>query len=340
VVEQLTGQRAVDYSVASSSGYFNLHTHTWDDDLLGLLGLARERLSPPVDATEQAPLSAAAAERLGLKAGTPLVWGAGDGMLAHLATGGFDTSRFSSTIGTSGALRVLARRPLLDEQARTWCYCFDAQTWVAGGAINNGGLVLRWLRDQLGGEERRAARERGVDSYEVMCEVAATVPAGADGLVMLPFLTGERSPNWNAAAKGLLFGLQLHHTRAHLIRAGLEAVIFRMLSVYEALRSLTGQEGEIWANGGYTRSPLWVQIQADVFQRKVAVPRVTEASAFGASLVALKSVGLIGDYRDLEPAITVERSYQPDPAQAPAYQKTFALFQSLYDDVKHEFGRG
>ncbi|MGE5507472.1 MAG: FGGY-family carbohydrate kinase, partial [Chitinophagales bacterium] len=204
----------------------------------------------------------------------------------------------------------------------------------------NGGLVLRWLRDQLGEEERRTARDRGVDPYEVMCELAAAVPAGADGLVMLPFLTGERSPNWNASAKGVLYGLQLHHTKAHLIRAGLEAVIYRMLSVYQALKSLAGQEGEIWANGGYTRSPLWVQIQADVFQRKVAVPRVTEASAFGAAMVALKSAGLIGDYRDMEGAITVERSYQPDPAAAPAYQKAFALFQSLYDDVKHEFGRG
>ncbi|MGE5506949.1 MAG: FGGY family carbohydrate kinase, partial [Chitinophagales bacterium] len=131
VVEQLTGQRAVDYSVASSSGYFNIHTHEWDDGLLSLLGLEREQLSPPVDATTQAPLTAAAAGRLGLAPGTPLVWGAGDGMLAHLACGCFEPSRFSSTIGTSGALRVLARRPLLDDQARTWCYCFDAQTWVA-----------------------------------------------------------------------------------------------------------------------------------------------------------------------------------------------------------------
>lgn len=340
VVERLTGERAVDYSVASSSGYFNLARHTWDDDLLALAGLRRGQLSDPADATRTVSgLESSLATQLGLRPETPFALGAGDGMLAHLASGCFDSSRLSSTIGTSGALRVLAGRPLLDEAERTWCYCFDGESWVAGGAINNGGIVLRWLRDRLGDEEQRLAAERGVDPYEVLCALAEKVPPGAEGLVMLPFLTGERSPNWNAAAKGVLFGLQLHHTKAHLVRAGLEAVVYRMLSVYEALRSLTGLDGELWASGGYTRSPLWVQIQADVFGRPVKVPRVAEASAFGAAMVAMKAIGLIGSYREMEPAITVERVYHPDPAADALYREGYRLFRNLYDDVKGEFGR-
>lgn len=340
LVERLCGARVVDYSLASATGLFNLHAHAWDAEALDLAGLTPARLSAPVDATHTVRgLPAELARWMGLRPETPFALGAGDGMLAHLGCGCFTASRFSSTIGTSGALRVLASRPLLDEAERTWCYCLDGETWVAGGAINNGGIVLRWLRDQLGGEERRAAAEQGKDPYEVLCALAEGVPAGAEGLVLLPFLTGERSPNWNAQAKGVLFGLQLHHTRGHLVRAALEGVAYRMWSVYEALQELSGQEGEIWANGGYARSPFWVQIQADVFQRPVRVPRVAEASAFGAAMVALKAVGLIADYRDLEPAIVVERVHRPDPGQAEVYREGYRLFRDLYADVKHEFGR-
>lgn len=340
VIERLFGERVVDYSVASSTGYFNLERHDWDPMALTTAGLTPHQLSRPVDATYTVRgLSSSVARQVGLPPETPFALGAGDGMLAHLACGGFEASRYSSTIGTSGALRVAAARPLLDPQERTWCYCFDHDTWVAGGAINNGGLVLRWLRDRLGEEEKRLAAERGADPYEILCAEAAAVPPGADGLVVLPFLTGERSPHWNALASGVVFGLQLHHTKAHLTRAFLEAVAYRMRSVYDALHSLTGVEGEIWANGGYTRSPLWVQIQADVFGRPVVVPRVTEASAFGAALVAMKAVGLIGAYREMEPAIAVEQVYRPDPANESVYRAGYGLFCDLYRDVRHEFGR-
>lgn len=340
LIERLFGERVVDFSVASSSGYFNLHQRAWDEPALDLAGLTPRQLSTPVDATcAVRGLAPDVARRLGLSPETPFVLGAGDGMLAHIACGCFTSSRFSSTIGTSGALRVMAPRPLLDEAERTWCYCLDGETWVAGGAINNGGIVLRWLRDRLGAEERQAAAERGTDPYEVLCELAGSVPPGSEGLIMLPFLTGERSPHWNAEAKGVLYGLQLHHSKAHLVRAALEAVAYRMLSVYEILRDLAGVDGEIWANGGYVRSPLWVQIQADVFQRPVLTPRVGEASAFGAAMVAMKAVGLISDYREMEPAVVVERTYQPDPALAELYRSGYRLFSDLYDDVKGEFGR-
>jgi gluconokinase len=341
VVERLFGERAVDYSVASSSGYFNLHRHQWDEDILGLLGLARDRFSPPVDATHQMKgLPGDLAERMGLRPETPFVLGAGDGMLAQLGCGCFRPSQVSSTIGTSGALRVLSPRPLLDERERTWCYCLDGENWVAGGAINSGGIVLRWLRDRLGAEEKAEAERRGVDPYEVLCELAAGVPPGAEGLLMLPFLAGERSPNWNARASGVLFGLQLHHTKAHLVRAALEGVIYQMLSAYEALRDLTGQDGELRATGGYVHSPLWVQIQADAFQQPVLVPRVAEASAFGAAMVAAKAVGLIDRYEALAPTIAIEQVFQPNPGNIAVYEAGYRLFRDLYDDVQAEFGRG
>ena len=175
-----------------------------------------------------------------LPAKIPVVIGAGDGVLVNVGIGAVRPGQMSCTIGTSGAVRMLNDAPLTDEKGRTWCYNLTETVWVLGAAINNGGIVLRWLRDRLNETDPEAARRLGTEAYALMTRNAGAVPAGSDGLIMLPFLTGERAPNWNADARGVLFGLALGHTAAHIIRATLEGVCYRMNSVMLALADVAG----------------------------------------------------------------------------------------------------
>ena len=149
------------------------------------------------------------AAKTGLPAGIPVVIGAGDGVLVNVGIGAVRPGQMSCTIGTSGAVRMLNDAPLTDEKGRTWCYNLTDTVWVLGAAINNGGIALRWMRDRLNETDPEATRRLGADAYASMTRNAAAVPAGADGLIMLPFFTGERAPNWNADARGVLFGLTL-----------------------------------------------------------------------------------------------------------------------------------
>ena len=142
------------------------------------------------------------ATNTGLPAGNPVVIGAGDGVLVNVGIGAVRPGQMGCTIGTSGAVRMLSDAPLTDKKGRTWCYNLTDTAWVLGGAINNGGIALRWLRDRLNESDPEATRRPEIDdAYAFMTRNAATVPAGSDGLIMLPFFTGERAPNWNADAR-------------------------------------------------------------------------------------------------------------------------------------------
>lgn len=331
LLHRLFGQYVVDVSVASSSGYFDITNHRWDPDALAWAGITEAQLSEPVDATHVLRgMDPGLATWLGLSPGTPVVVGAGDGMLAHVASGCVTPERFSCTVGTSGAIRVLAGRPLLDPEQRTWCYCLDRSWWVAGGAVNNGGVVLRWLRDILGCS--------GSEAYHAFNQMAAQVPPGARGLIWVPLLTGERSPRWNDLASGVLVGLRLEHGRAELVRAAMEGVVFRLLQAYEVLAALAGVEGELRASGGYARSALWLQIQADAFGRPVLRLKVPEASAMGAAIAAMKAVGAVDTWQAAETMVDVEERVEPRPEFRPIYQHLFDLFQKAYTQALPLFG--
>ncbi|MBE3599528.1 MAG: gluconokinase [Limnochordaceae bacterium] len=329
VLSRWFGRYVVDVSIASSTGYFNILTHDWDDEALAFAGLRRSQLSDPVDAAfALTGMDPAIASYLGIDPATPVAAGAGDGMLAHVASGGTGLSVFSSTVGTSGAVRVLHDRPLLDPLQRTWCYCLDRQWWVAGGAINNGGVVLQWLRRLLV-QGTSPDGNRGL-SYQEFDRLAASVPPGSRGLVFVPLLTGERSPGWNDRASGVVAGLRIDHGPAEWARAAMEGVTYRMLQVYRALVELTGAEGELRASGGYTRSETWLQMQADVFGRPVTALELREASALGAAIAAMKAVGFIESWAAAERLVASGRRYRPDPDRHAVYRRGYDVFQKVY----------
>jgi len=333
----LTGQWVIDRSIASGSGLYNLLKLEWDRELMHFLGISEDSLPEVVPTTYSRALSAEAAQRTGLPSGIPVVIGAGDGVLVNVGIGAVRPGQMSATIGTSGAVRILSDRPQTDEKGRTWCYNLTDSTWVLGGAINNGGIALRWLRDNFGEAERLEAASRGVDPYEVLIQAASKVPAGSDGLILLPFFLGERAPNWNADARGVLFGLNLNHGKNHITRATIEGVCYRMNSILRALEQLAGPAREIRLSGSFTRSTIWSQVLADVFGRQLNVPNINEGAAFGAAVLGFVSAGALQSIADTGNLITVAQSFQPEPKAAARYARLYAIYEQVYWSMQQAF---
>lgn len=334
---RLFGVYVVDRTLASCQGYYNINTQQWDEELLrDLLKIDRSKLSEVVDCTHVLRGFDKSYEALlGLHADTPFVPGSGDGILANVGSGVFDDTAFTTTVGTSGAVRTTVASPLLDKEGRTWCYSFTRDRWVAGGAINSGGIALKWLRDEFRDQFERDAAAEGLDSlYKLFDSYAEQIPPASDGLVFLPYLTGERSPDWNAGARGILFGLSYHHTRKHMIRAAMEGVIYRLFSVYRVLTAISDNADRIYANSGYTNSPLWLQMQADIFNKEIQVSEVTETSALGAAILA--RAGAAGEsFTRRLPVMEPVRVITPNPESVAIYQRAYEQAQEIYNRLYH-----
>ncbi len=330
----------VDHSIASATGLFNLEKRDWDAGALKAAGIAGDRLSLPVPGTHRLQgLPSRYASAMGLDPQTPFVVGASDGVLANLGAGVIGPGVFSISIGTSGAVRAVTRKPKTDRQGRLFCYALAEDYWFVGGAINNGGIVLRWVKEQLAAAEAEHAREQGLDPYDALTEMAAKVSPGADGLLFLPLLAGERAPYWNADARGVYFGLSLFHEKKHMIRAALEGVMFQIHSVVSALEELDGKAREIRASGGFARSALWCQMMADVLGQTVTIPDVIESSALGAAQLSLfamgESAGL--EARQWERKSCGGIRYEPDRASHETYRRLAALYDRIYLQLVREF---
>jgi len=330
----------VDYSIASATGLFNLRQLQWDEAALDCIGVSRDRFSEPVPTTYALRgMKREYADHIGLDINTPIVVGASDGVLANLGVGAIHSDQIAVTIGTSGAVRTVVPQPLTDTKGRTFCYALTADRWVIGGPSNNGGIVLRWLRDEFCQAEVALAKQMEVDPYEVMVKAASEVPPGAEGLICLPFLSGERAPYWNAEARGIFFGIGLHHQRSHFIRAVLEGILFNVYGITLALQELVNTTPKIRASGGFARSPLWLQLMANLFGYEVLVPQVYEGSGFGAAVLAMVAVGHLAQLDDVEALVHIDDRYQPDLDQTRLYHQLFEIYDRLYYNNVAEFSR-
>ncbi|MFM7423598.1 MAG: gluconokinase [Elainella sp.] len=339
VCYRLFGRYVVDHSIASATGLLNLSRLDWDDGALELAGVHPDQLSELVPTTEVLTgMAPELARQIGLRSQTPVVIGASDGVLSNLGVGAVAPGVVAATIGTSGAIRAVVDRPVTDPQARLFCYALTASQWVVGGPVNNGGIALRWMRDQLGETEIQTAKQRGQDPYDLLIDLAATVPAGSDGLLFHPYLLGERSPLWDANARGSFFGLSLSHTRAHLVRAVLEGILLNMQIVLQALQDFTGETRQIQATGGFARSRFWRQMMADVFNQPITIPEQYESSCLGAAILGLYALKQI-DSLQVEPQmIGSTHQHQPVVEQAAIYQKILPLYGRLLDRFQAEYG--
>ncbi len=331
VLLRLCDALVTDHSLASGSGLMDISALAWDTQALQLAGITAEQLPELVPTTTVLPgLSASAAEATGLPAGTSVVVGAGDGPLANLGLGAVGQGVCACSIGTSGAVRVMVDKPSVDPLGGVFCYALTEDRWAVGGAINNGGLVLGWAGDAL-------APDLGADSEAALLDLAADVPAGSGGLVMLPYLLSERAPHWSSLPRGAYVGLTREHRREHLVRAALEGVCQQLGLVLEAVRAAGNEIREMRATGGFARSPLWKQMLADVIGMPIGFPAGHEGSSFGAALLGMQALGLIASVDVAAELVTIDEVLTPDPSAAATYAALRPVMSELYSALVPTF---
>jgi gluconokinase len=300
----------VDHSIASGTGMLDVRRREWDDQALALAGVAPTQLSPLVPTT--AVIEAAELD-------VPLVVGGGDGALANLGAGAVVPGTAALSVGTSGAVRVVTPEPVTDGGASLFCAVLDDTHWAVGGAITNGGLVLRWLRDQLFTTGTPA-------TYEQLTAAAQTTPPGAQGLVFVPSLAGERAPEWDGHVGGSLHGLDLRHGAGHIVRAAMEGVALQLRRVVDAMAHAGVTIERIHATGGFTVSALWLQILADVLQREIVVPAESEGSSIGAVLLGMVALGAAANVDAAGLLVPVGDVVAPDAGLAAVYDQAYGEF--------------
>ena len=338
VLQRLTGTLLEDRATVSGSGMLNVSKLDWEDTVLALAGISRKQLPPVVEPTFCIEsIRSEISSQTGLPVSTPVIIGSSDAAMSSLGSGTINLHQMTVMIGTSGAVRRLVRCPTLDPQQRTFCYYIGNQLWFAGGAINNGGIALRWFRDNFGERAKKEAQKTGASVYKILCDYAQKIPAGAEGLLFLPFLAGERSPHWNSSMRGILFGLSLHHSQAHVIRSLIEGICYRLLSVIQPLEDLIGKSSEIRVTGGFTRSPLWLQILSDILGRELMVSGEPEGSVLGAAAFAYHTLGMIDSFEYLLERNPIIQKVHPEASAHEFYQTQFNRYMHLYWKFQKEF---
>lgn len=325
----LTGEWEIDHSLATATGLFDLQKLEWNKLALETAGVSAEKLPTPVSGyTAREETFGSGEKPLGkramLKHGTSVfVIGASDGCLANLGTGAVVPGRLAITIGTSGAVRVASVQGFTDSQMRTFCYRLDESLFVMGGGTNSGGAVFEWCCAQFFPEK----------TQDEVCELADAIAPGADGLLFLPYLLGERAPIWNAEAKGVFFGLTLQHTSAHLARAVLEGICLHTASLVRILEERQ-EIREIYASGGFAKSKFWVQLLADVCGKPVYLPESIQAGAWGAVLMGMKATGLIQSFDEKLAQLPIHEIFQPNEKTTQTYRAVAGRFASLYEALE------
>ena len=334
VFEQITGQQVVDYSLASGSGLLNIHTLDWDALSLDLAGIKPDQLSQTASPlTTFRGINPGLAGALGIPVDTLVVLGSSDAANSTLGAGATHPWQATCMVGTSGAFRTIAPRPILDPAARTWCYALDETHWLVGGAINNGGIALSWLKDVVNQASPQASSQSPAKtelSFDDLIDLAGQAGVGAGGLVCLPFFAGERSPNWNMNARGILFGLTLQHDIRHISRSLLEGVAYRLRSLSEILSELSGDIREVRASGGFSHSGLWSQIIASAIGRNLLVPAWGETSSLGAAFWAMQAAGALPLFEKAGELVAIGDQYRPQPEQVAVYDRLYRIYTGLY----------
>lgn len=325
VTSALIGEWAVDYSMASSTGIFDIRQHRWSAKALAHLELDIDKLSTPVSGIERfalrpdSPLSG-----YGLPADVAVFLGGGDGPLANLGSGASTIGSVNIDLGTSGAARCLAGEPRLDDTASLWCFCLTDKLWAYGGIVTNVGNAYQWL----GSNVVSAAGPTPNEAYALLDKLASETAPGADGLYFLPYLRKARSPYWDGRLKGTLYGLTADHSLGHMARALLEAVTFDLRTIVDIMQRESPLASHLVLTGGLAKSPIIPQLLADVLNRELRVPDDGEGSVAGAAILALHGLGLI-DELAFSGGARSHKSYFPNRESAERYAKVYRAYIRL-----------
>lgn len=329
---RLTGSFGMDMADASGTLLLDVAHRRWSSEMAQATGIESASLPSLFESCEVCgKVSAEGAAATGLREGTPVVAGAGDQAAGAVGLGVVSPGAVHATIGTSGVVFGSTDKPAMDPQGRlhTFCHAVPGR-WHVMGVTQAAGLSLRWFRDHFG-----AKTTDGRDPYEILCEEAAAVPAGCDGVLWAPYLMGERTPHLDPDARGALVGLAASHGRGHVIRAILEGVAFSLRDSFSIFAEMGVPVTNIRLGGGGARSPLWRQIQADVYGKAVEVLEAEEGAAYGAALLAGVGAGVWSSVDEAcKQSVRVKQQVAPNPANTEVMNRQYGVFRRLYPALR------
>jgi len=334
LVARLTGQWVVDhYTAAYFTPLYTLDKADWDDDFLPMF-CRRDQLAECRWTDEIAGfVTPDAARATGLAAGTPVVTGTADAAAEAVGVGIFDPGDLLLMFGSS--IYMIHVVDQLRTDARLWAGPYlQRGRWMVAAGMSTAGTLTRWFRDQLARDVLDKAEQSGGNAYDLLMQDIEGIPPGSDGLVVLPYLSGERTPIHDPKARGAFFGLTLGHRREHLYRACLEGVGYGIAQHLEIFDQMGLETNRIVAVGGGTRNPSWLQLTADICGRTLSSGQAFGA-AYGDALLAALGSGHFADVEDLRHRIQLGPSYQPDPERHRRYQPYTRIYQALYQQTKN-----
>lgn len=329
---RLTGEFATEVSDASGTSLLDVRKRDWSPAMLSALSIPREWLPDVHESPEVTGRISEEASRLtGLKAGTPVVGGGGDQAAGAVGTGTVESGLVSSSLGTSGVVFAHSDAPFFDPQMRIQTYCHAVPgAWHLMGCVLSAGGSLRWYRDTFAPGETYDAITKGAQQ---------SAPVGCEGLLFLPYLTGERTPHPDPDARGVFFGATLRSTKDWFARAVLEGVAYGLKDSFTLLADIKVPVSQVRASGGGARSPFWLQINADVICQPHVLLNVDEGPAFGAALLAAVGTGAYATVPEAcRATIKTTSETKPNPQNAAIYERYYPLYRSLYPALKQAFG--
>ncbi len=336
---KLSGEFYSEVSDASGTSLLNVAERNWSDEILKALDLPRAWLPEVTESpVASSKVSAAAAQATGLVAGTPIVGGGGDQAAGAVGLGIVGEGLVSATVGTSGVIFAASNSYRVEPEGRLHAFCHAVPgMWHLMGVMLSAAGSFRWYRDALGHPEKAVAGLTGRDAYDILTEEAATVPPGSEGLLFLPYLTGERTPYPDPDARGVFFGLSIRHGKAHMTRAVLEGVTYGLRDSLELMRNLGLNVSQVRAAGGGARSSVWRQILADVFNAEIATVNSTEGAAYGAALLAGVGAGVYADVAAASDAAIRVTGQQAPGAAVNVYADYYPHYRALYPALAPRF---
>ena len=334
IIQQLTGECLIDYSIASATGLLNIHKIKWEPDSLRYAGITATMLPELVSIfTSAGKLNKAYQTSLGLSSGTKILVGSSDGCMAILGDGVNGEGMATITVEDSGAVRVMGNKVLEDKKKRFFNYLLTEDLYVSGGPTNNGGVIFEWFTRQFGDFNKPFDIE---DSMLKLFKEASKISPGSEGLIFLPYLLGERAPLWNANARGVYFGLNIKHEKAHFVRATIEGILFEIYSIGKTLMEHRTIDS-LSINGSFGSSPFFRQMVADIYNKPVLSRQNYNSVSFGSYLISATEMGIYKSLDEAVKTVVLNNRAKPNIHDHKMYLKYFKIFEKLSAKLKNEF---
>lgn len=339
IVQKLTGRFLTDYSDASGTNAFDLNTFRWSEEIIEASGIAFDKFPEAVESTHIAGrISAEMAEVCGLAAGTSVVIGGGDGMCASVGAGSVCEGMTYNCLGSSSWICTTTRKPIFDEEFRTFNWAHIVPGMIAPcGTMQAAGAAFSWMKNEICRWETEQGAAQGVSPYELINAQIAQSRPGANGLLFLPYLMGERSPRWNENARGAFVGLKMEHTRADMLRSVVEGIGMNLNVILEILKKNIAIS-ELTVIGGLAKGDIQRQILADIFNTKILrLNYLEEATSIGAAVTAGVAVGVLKGFDEVRRFVRVDAQNEPAPQNVEKYRRLQSVFNKTYFDLLEVF---